>query len=73
MDNGVIGKIEDGDEIEINAVLGTINLNENFSGRELTLSTITMPLVILVEIYFHSLGIMPVTENGAGLDLINTH
>ena len=33
MDNGVIGKIKDGDEIEIDAVSGHINLNENYEDR----------------------------------------
>ena len=33
MDNGVIGKIKDGDEIEIDAVSGHINLNENYAER----------------------------------------
>ena len=30
MDKGVIGQIENGDEIEIDAISGSINLNENF-------------------------------------------
>ena len=74
LDNGVIGKIEDGDEIEINAVLGTINLNENFSGRELTLSdnnnTSSNFGRNLFSLLRHNASN---AENGAGLDLINTH
>ena len=74
LDNGVIGLIEDGDEIEINAVLGTINLNENFSGRESNLfnyknasSNFGRNLFSLLR---HNASN---AENGAGLDLINTH
>ena len=37
MDKGVIGKIKNGDEIEIDAISGSINLNENFSNRKLVL------------------------------------
>ena len=74
LDNGVIGLIEDGDEIEINAVLGTINLNENFSGRELTLSdnnnTSSNFGRNLFSLLRHNASN---AENGAGLDLINTH
>jgi phosphogluconate dehydratase len=74
LDNGVIGQIEDGDEIEINAVLGTINLNENFSGRELTLSdnnnTSSNFGRNLFSLLRHNASN---AENGAGLDLINTH
>ena len=74
LDNGVIGQIEDGDEIEINAVLGTINLNENFSDRELTLSdnnnTSSNFGRNLFSLLRHNASN---AENGAGLDLINTH
>jgi len=74
LDNGVIGLIEDGDEIEINAVLGTININENFSGRELTLSdnnnTSSNFGRNLFSLLRHNASN---AENGAGLDLINTH
>ena len=74
MDNGVISLIEDGDEIEINAILGTINLNENFSGRELTLSdnnnTSSNFGRNLFSLLRHNASN---AENGAGLDLINTH
>ena len=74
LDNGVIGLIEDGDEIEINAISGTINLNENFSGRESNLfnyknasSNFGRNLFSLLR---HNASN---AENGAGLDLINTH
>jgi len=74
LDNGVIGKIEDGDEIEINAVLGTINLNENFSGRELTLSDNNNASSNFGRNLFSLLRHNASNaENGAGLDLINTH
>ena len=74
LDNGVIGLIEDGDEIEINAVLGTINLNENFSGRELTLSGNNNASSNFGRNLFSLLRHNASNaENGAGLDLINTH
>lgn len=74
LDNGVIGLIEDGDEIEINAVLGTINLNENFSGRELTLSDNNNASCNFGRNLFSLLRHNASNaENGAGLDLINTH
>jgi len=74
LDNGVIGQIEDGDEIEINAVLGTINLNENFSGRELTLSDNNNASSNFGRNLFSLLRHNASNaENGAGLDLINTH
>jgi len=74
LDNGVIGIIEDGDEIEINAVLGTINLNENFSGRELTLSDNNNASSNFGRNLFSLLRHNASNaENGAGLDLINTH
>ena len=74
LDNGVIGLIEDGDEIEINAVLGTINLNENFSGRELTLSDNNNASSNFGRNLFSLLRHNASNaENGAGLDLINTH
>jgi phosphogluconate dehydratase len=74
LDNGVISLIEDGDEIEINAISGTINLNENFSGRESILSdNNNTPSNFgrnLFSLLRHNASN---AENGAGLDLINTH
>lgn len=73
LDNGVISLIEDGDEIEINAISGTINLNENFSGRESILSDNNTPSNFgrnLFSLLRHNASN---AENGAGLDLINTH
>ena len=73
LDNGVISLIEDGDEIEINAISGTINLNENFSGRESILSdndTTSNFGRNLFSLLRHNASN---AENGAGLDLINTH
>ena len=74
LDNGVISLIEDGDEIEIDAISGTINLNENFSGRESILSdNNNTPSNFgrnLFSLLRHNASN---AENGAGLDLINTH
>ena len=74
LDNGLISLIEDGDEIEINAISGTINLNENFSGRESILSdNNNTPSNFgrnLFSLLRHNASN---AENGAGLDLINTH
>ena len=73
LDNGVISLIEDGDEIEIDAISGTINLNENFSGRESILSdndTTSNFGRNLFSLLRHNASN---AENGAGLDLINTH
>ena len=73
LDNGVISLIEDGDQIEIDAISGTINLNENFSGRESILSDNNTPSNFgrnLFSLLRHNASN---AENGAGLDLINTH
>ena len=73
LDNGVISLIEDGDQIEIDAISGTINLNENFSGRESILSDNNIPSNFgrnLFSLLRHNASN---AENGAGLDLINTH
>ena len=74
LDNGLISLIEDGDEIEINAISGTINLNENFSDRESILSdNNNTPSNFgrnLFSLLRHNASN---AENGAGLDLINTH
>ena len=74
LDNGLISLIEDGDEIEINAISGTINLNENFSDRESILSDYNnAPSNFgrnLFSLLRHNASN---AENGAGLDLINTH
>ena len=73
LDNGVISLIEDGDQIEIDAISGTINLNENFSDRESILSDNNTPSNFgrnLFSLLRHNASN---AENGAGLDLINTH
>ena len=74
LDNGVISLIEDGDEIEINAISGTINLNENFSGRVSILSDKNNTPGNFGRNLFSLLRHNASNaENGAGLDLINTH
>ena len=74
LDNGVISLIEDGDQIEIDAISGTINLNENFSGRVSILSdNNNTPSNFgrnLFSLLRHNASN---AENGAGLDLINSH
>ena len=74
MDNGVIGKIKDGDEIEIDAISGHINLNENYAERALKFpndrndqSSFGRNLFSLLRQNATS------AENGAGLNLIDTH
>jgi phosphogluconate dehydratase len=74
MDKGVIGQIENGDEIEIDAISGFINLNENFSNRKLALPNDQNDQKNFGRNLFSLLRQNASdAENGAGLDLINTH
>ena len=74
MDKGVIGKIKNGDEIEIDAISGSINLNENFSNRKLVLPNDKNYQKNFGRNLFSLLRQNASNaENGAGLDLINTH
>ena len=74
MDKGVIGKIKNGDEIEIDAISGSINLNENFSNRKLALPNDQNDQKNFGRNLFSLLRQNASdAENGAGLDLINTH
>ena len=74
MDKGVIGQIESGDEIEIDAISGSINLNENFSNRKLALPNDQNDQKNFGRNLFSLLRQNASdAENGAGLDLINTH
>ena len=74
MDKGVIGKIKNGDEIEIDAISGSINLNENFSNRKLVLPNDKNYKKNFGRNLFSLLRQNASdAENGAGLDLINTH
>ena len=74
MDKGVIGQIENGDEIEIDAISGSINLNENFSNRKLTFPNDQNDQKNFGRNLFSLLRQNASdAENGAGLDLINTH
>ena len=74
MDKGVIGQIENGDEIEIDAISGSINLNENFSNRKLVLPNDKNYQKNFGRNLFSLLRQNASdAENGAGLDLINTH
>ena len=74
MDKGVIGQIENGDEIEIDAISGSINLNENFSNRKLALPNDQNDQKNFGRNLFSLLRQNASdAENGAGLDLINTH
>ena len=73
-DKGVIGQIENGDEIEIDAISGSINLNENFSNRKLALPNDQNDQKNFGRNLFSLLRQNASdAENGAGLDLINTH
>jgi phosphogluconate dehydratase len=74
MDKGVIGLIENGDEIEIDAISGFININENFSNRKLVLPNDQNDQKNFGRNLFSLLRQNATdAENGAGLDLINTH
>jgi phosphogluconate dehydratase len=74
MDKGVIGLIENGDEIEIDAISGSININENFSNRKLVLPNDQNDQKNFGRNLFSLLRQNATdAENGAGLDLINTH
>ncbi|MDG1981749.1 MAG: phosphogluconate dehydratase [Alphaproteobacteria bacterium] len=74
MDNGVIGKIKDGDEIEIDAISGHINLNENYVDRALKFPNDRNDQSSFGRNLFSLLRQNATNaENGAGLNLIDTH
>ena len=74
MDNGVIGKIKDGDEIEIDAISGHINLNENYADRALKFPKDRNDQSSFGRNLFSLLRQNATNaENGAGLNLIDTH
>jgi len=74
MDNGVIGKIKDGDEIEIDAISGHINLNENYAERALKFPNDRKDQSSFGRNLFSLLRQNATSaENGAGLNLIDTH
>ena len=74
MDNGVIGKIKDGDEIEIDAVSGHINLNENYEDRASKFPNDRDDQRSFGRNLFSLLRQNATNaENGAGLNLIDTH
>ncbi|MDA7546645.1 phosphogluconate dehydratase, partial [Alphaproteobacteria bacterium] len=74
MDNGVIGKIKDGDEIEIDAVSGYINLNENYEDRASKFPNHRNDQRSFGRNLFSLLRQNATNaENGAGLNLIDTH
>ena len=74
MDNGVIGKIKNGDEIEIDAISGHINLNENYADRALKFPNDRNDQSSFGRNLFSLLRQNATNaENGAGLNLIDTH
>ena len=74
MDNGVIGKIKDGDEIEIDAISGHISLNENYADRALKFPNDRNDQSSFGRNLFSLLRQNATNaENGAGLNLIDTH
>ena len=74
MDNGVIGKIKDGDELEIDAISGHINLNENYADRALKFPNDRNDQSSFGRNLFSLLRQNATNaENGAGLNLIDTH
>ena len=71
IDGGIIAKIQDGDEIEIDASNGKINVNENISKRKITTSEKNTNLNFGRNLFSLLRSNATGAENGAGLDLIN--
>ena len=73
-DNGNIGKIKNGDEIEIDAIAGKINVNKEIDNRELIFPKNSAHLSGFGRNLFAILRKNAAgAENGAGLDLINSN
>ena len=74
IDNGIIGKIRNGDEIEIDAISGKINVKEEISSRELIVPTTSCQDNGFGRNLFALLRKNAVgAESGAGLDLMNNN
>ena len=74
IDNGIIGKIRNGDEIEIDAISGKINVKEEISSRELIVPTTSCQDIGFGRNLFALLRKNAVgAESGAGLDLMNNN
>ena len=74
IDNGIIGKIRNGDEIEIDAISGKINVKEEISSRELIVPTTSCQDSGFGRNLFALLRKNAVgAESGAGLDLMNNN
>ena len=71
IDGGIIAKIQDGDEIEIDASNGKINVNENISKRKITTSEKNTNLNFGRDLFSLLRSNATGAENGAGLNLIN--
>ena len=71
IDGGIIAKIQDGDEIEIDASNGKINVNENISKRKITTSEKNTNLNFGRNLFSLLRSNATGAENGAGLNLIN--
>ena len=73
-DNGNIGKIKNGDEIEIDAIAGKINVNKEIDNRELIFPKNSDHHSGFGRNLFEILRKNAAgAENGAGLDLINSN
>ena len=74
IDNGIIGKIRNGDEIELDAISGKINVKEEISSRELIVPTTSCQDIGFGRNLFALLRKNAVgAESGAGLDLMNNN
>ena len=74
IENGIIGKIRNGDEIEIDAISGKINVKEEISSRELIVPTTSCQDSGFGRNLFALLRKNAVgAESGAGLDLMNNN
>ena len=71
IDGGVIAKIQDGDEIEIDAFNGKINVSKDISNRKIITSEKNKHLNFGRNLFSLLRSNATGAENGAGLNLIN--
>ena len=71
IDGGIIAKIQDGDEIEIDAINGKINVSKDISNRKIITSEKNKHLNFGRNLFSLLRSNATGAENGAGLNLIN--
>jgi phosphogluconate dehydratase len=71
IDGGTISKIQDGDKIEIDANIGTLNLNENYSNRKNSKLQKDLNVGFGRNLFSLLRKNAISAESGAGLNLIN--